>query len=104
MRQGQVAADNMLGYENRFDSVPFFWTEQYGLELRASGWLGQRGECRIEGSIASSDLLARYNSQGNTVGVVTLGRDLENLEFERNSEKVRDCTTVERDDRPMSSP
>jgi NADPH-dependent 2,4-dienoyl-CoA reductase/sulfur reductase-like enzyme len=33
-RQGQVAARNMLGYRERFDAVPFFWTRQFKVDIK----------------------------------------------------------------------
>ena len=32
-RQGQMAARNMLGARERFDAVPFFWSQQHDLQL-----------------------------------------------------------------------
>ena len=81
-RQGQVAAANMLGHRKRFDSAPFFWTEQYGVPLRyvgrASGW----DAVTCEGDFKRGSFIARYFVDGTQCATATIGRDVENLEDE----------------------
>jgi len=81
-RQGQVAAANMLGGREHFDSAPFFWTEQYGNAIRyvgrGSGW----DAVTVEGDVESGSLVARYFVEGTHCATATIGRDRENLEDE----------------------
>lgn len=81
-RQGEVAAANMLGERKRFDSAPFFWTEQYGVAVRyvgrGSGW----DAVTCEGDFARDSLAARYFVGGTHCATATIGRDRENLEDE----------------------
>jgi apoptosis-inducing factor 3 len=85
-RQGQVAAANMLGERKRFDSAPFFWTEQYGVAIRyvgrASGW----DAVTVEGDVESGSLAARYFVEDTHCATATIGRDRENLEDELSLE------------------
>jgi len=81
-RQGEVAAANMLGEASRFDSAPFFWTEQYGVTIRyvgrSSGW----DTVALEGSLEDRSLIARYFAEGRHCATASIGRDMENLEDE----------------------
>ncbi|HET6536233.1 MAG TPA: FAD-dependent oxidoreductase [Sphingomicrobium sp.] len=86
-RQGEIAAANMLGKNERFQSAPFFWTEQYGVPVRfvgrASGW----DAVTVEGSIESGSLVARYFIEGTHCATATLGHDRMSLEDELTLEQ-----------------
>jgi NADPH-dependent 2,4-dienoyl-CoA reductase/sulfur reductase-like enzyme/nitrite reductase/ring-hydroxylating ferredoxin subunit len=88
-RQGQVAAANMLGKRRRFDSAPFFWTEQYGVAIRyvgrASGW----DAVTCEGDFDNGSFAARYFVDGAHCATATIGRDRENLQDELELEALR---------------
>jgi NADPH-dependent 2,4-dienoyl-CoA reductase/sulfur reductase-like enzyme len=45
-RQGQVAALNMLGHRQRFDAVPFFWSQHYDIPINYVGHAGGLGRAR----------------------------------------------------------
>ena len=80
-RQGQAAAANMLGLRTRFEDVPFFWTEQYGVALRYVGHAPGWDEVRIDGAIGG-DFTARYYSGGALRASASVGRDRVALEDE----------------------
>ena len=81
-RQGQCVAGNLLGDGRPFTDVPFFWTHQYDLELRATGHLSGWDDARVEGSLESRDFTVRYFREGALVAAATVGRDRENLDIE----------------------
>ena len=89
-RQGETAAANMLGKRKRFDSAPFFWTEQYGVSIRyvgrASGW----DAVTCEGDFENGSFIARYFIEGTHCATATIGRDRENLEDELTVESRAD--------------
>ena len=87
-RQGQTAARNMLGRREKFDAVPFFWTEQFDLSIAYVGHAEKWDEIQIDGSIEARDCAITYLREGRKLAVALVGRDLEGLlaeaEFERS--------------------
>jgi NADPH-dependent 2,4-dienoyl-CoA reductase/sulfur reductase-like enzyme/nitrite reductase/ring-hydroxylating ferredoxin subunit len=85
-RQGQTAARNMLGKQQRFDFAPFFWTTQYDVTLNYVGYAETFDEVQIQGSLEKRDARVDYLLKGKRLAVATLGRDLESLRIEAQME------------------
>lgn len=78
-RQGQVAARNMLGQRQRFDAVPFFWSQHYDTTIAYVGHAESWDRIEIEGDPAAHECLASFWRDGRKCAVVTVGRDRDNL-------------------------
>ncbi|WP_378940912.1 FAD-dependent oxidoreductase [Mesorhizobium sp. ANAO-SY3R2] len=81
-RQGQVAAENMLGARQPFLSVPFFWSQHYNVSIRYVGYARTWDDIEIDGSIANRDCLVGYKKDGTIVAIAAIGRDARALECE----------------------
>jgi NADPH-dependent 2,4-dienoyl-CoA reductase/sulfur reductase-like enzyme len=81
-RQGQTAALNMLGFRERFNAVPFFWSQHYDIPINYVGHAEKWDELEIEGDIFAKDCLLRFKQKGRTLAVASIFRDLENLQAE----------------------
>jgi NADPH-dependent 2,4-dienoyl-CoA reductase/sulfur reductase-like enzyme len=86
-RQGLTAARNMLGARERFDAVPFFWTQQHDLLLNYVGHAPQWDRIEIDGRLEAKDCTVTYRHRGRKLAVVTIGRDRENLGAELELEQ-----------------
>ena len=80
-RQGQTAARNMLGAHERFDAVPFFWSQHYDVPINYVGHAEQWDEIAIDG-VAAKDCLLRFKREGRVLAVASIFRDLESLQAE----------------------
>jgi len=85
----------MLGRRERFDAVPFFWSQHYDTTIRYIGHAEQWDtvsvdgslEVRIDGSLEKQDCSVEYRRGGRTLAVATIGRDRESLEAEARMER-----------------
>lgn len=82
-RQGQVAAENMLGARKPFRDVPFFWSAHHEVTIRYVGHAPSWDEIRVDGRVAACDCALSYRKDGKTLAVATIGRDAQALEQAR---------------------
>ena len=85
-RQGQTAARNMLGQLERFDAVPFFWSQHYDVPINYVGHAGRWDEIAVDGDITAKDCLLRFKREGRTLAVASIFRDIESLKAEMEME------------------
>lgn len=81
-RQGQTAARNMLGQREKFDAVPFFWSQHYDVAINYVGHAESWDELDVEGDVEARDCLIRYKRQGRLLAVASICRDVESLKTE----------------------
>jgi NADPH-dependent 2,4-dienoyl-CoA reductase/sulfur reductase-like enzyme/nitrite reductase/ring-hydroxylating ferredoxin subunit len=86
-RQGQTAARNMLGQNEVFDAVPFFWSQHYDVPINYVGHAEKWDEIAVDGDIAGRDCLLRYKRGGRVLAVASIYRDVASLEAEVAMEK-----------------
>ena len=86
-RQGQTAARNILGRRERFEAVPFFWSQHYDVVLNYVGHAESWDAVDIEGRLADNDCTVTYRRGDRTFAVATVFRDRESLEAELKMEE-----------------
>ena len=88
-RQGQTAARNILGKHERFEAIPFFWSNHYGLRIRYVGHSRPGDRITISGNLKAKDASVTFQSGETITALATVGRDRANLEAEVMLESSR---------------
>ena len=86
-RQGRTAASNMLGLRERFDAVPFFWSQHYDTSINYVGHADGWDEIEVQGDIDARECVLRYKRAGRVLAVASIGRDVDSLQAELAMER-----------------
>jgi NADPH-dependent 2,4-dienoyl-CoA reductase/sulfur reductase-like enzyme/nitrite reductase/ring-hydroxylating ferredoxin subunit len=89
-QQGKVAALDMLGRDEKFRYVPFFWSQHYDLALNYVGHAERWDQIEIAGSLEQKNAIVAYRDGGRITAMVTVYRDRDSLvaseAFERDDQ------------------
>ncbi|MDQ3950191.1 MAG: FAD-dependent oxidoreductase [Gemmatimonadota bacterium] len=87
-RQGQAAARNILGARERFEAVPFFWSQHYDIAIGYVGHAERWDDVTIDGSLTARDAAVTYRRGGRVLATATVGRDKAGLRVEHEIEHM----------------
>ena len=87
-RQGQAAAENMLGLRRPFLDVPFFWSAHYDMTINYVGHASAWDAIEIDGSLEGRDCTVGYRKGGRIIAVAAIGRDFQALACEASMESA----------------
>lgn len=76
-QHGRIAGYNMAGIETPYESVPFFWTTQVGLNFRYVGYVKDWDDIIIDGDLSSKEFIAYYVKNNRVLGAAGNRRDKE---------------------------
>jgi len=72
-QHGRIAAHNMAGKESEFRSIPFFWTNQLGVNLNYVGYIKEWDELVFQGDPAMRSFTAYYVMNGKILAAAGAG-------------------------------
>jgi 3-phenylpropionate/trans-cinnamate dioxygenase ferredoxin reductase subunit len=75
--QGTAVARLLLGEDEPYDAIPWFWSDQYEHEVNFAGFAGQSGEAVLRGRTDDRRFLAFYLADGRLRAVAGLNRPRE---------------------------
>ncbi|WP_369253957.1 NAD(P)/FAD-dependent oxidoreductase [Streptomyces sp. R35] len=69
--QAMAVAADILGGDQPYTPVPYFWTDQYDAKIQVHGFLPVDAEVDVvEGDLTARRFVARYHSEGRVTGVL----------------------------------
>ena len=84
-----AAARNILGFHERFDAVPFFWSQHYDVVINYVGHAESWDKVDIDGRLEDHDCAITYRRGNEKLAVATVFRDRVSLEAEAEMEHAR---------------
>jgi NADPH-dependent 2,4-dienoyl-CoA reductase/sulfur reductase-like enzyme len=81
-RMAQTAARNLLGRHEKFDAVPFFWSQHYDVVIAYVGHAESLDSIEIKGDLDAHDAAIAYRSGGRIAAFASIFRDRDSLEAE----------------------
>lgn len=82
--QGRTAALSLLGIRKPYAPDPYFWTEQFGLDVKIAGELPLQGTpVLLEGDPSAQSLLAQWHRAGAPVAAATINFKLPIVRLKR---------------------
>ena len=91
LKQGQAAARNMLGKNEPYDEIPWFWSDQYEHSLQYVGFHTEWDKLVIRGRMEERNFVAFYRKNRRTLAAVAInrGRDLRrSIPLIKNQEEI----------------
>jgi hypothetical protein len=70
------------GDRERFDAVPFFWSQHYDVAINYVGHAQRWDSLEIEGNVEARDCAITYRDRGRAAAVATIFRDAKSLAAE----------------------
>ncbi len=67
--QAKVAAASILGRPQRYDPVPWFWSDQYDLKLQIAGLADDHDSEQLIGDVAAPRFSVEYRKSGRLIAV-----------------------------------
>lgn len=73
-RHGAAAAASVLGHDEPFAPVPFFWSDQHGVKFQSVGYAPDWDEVEVEDGEVPGSFVARYRAQNRLVAAFAAGQ------------------------------
>jgi 3-phenylpropionate/trans-cinnamate dioxygenase ferredoxin reductase component len=74
LKQGPAAARNMLGKDEPYDDIPWFWSDQYDFNLQYTGFHTEWDELIVRGSMEERNFVAFYRKDERVLAAVAVNR------------------------------
>ena len=78
LKHGPAAARNMLGKDQPYEEIPWFWSDQYDTNVQYAGFHTTWDELVVRGTLEERSFVAFYCTKGRVLAAVAVnrGRDL----------------------------